>query len=225
MKKYICSEKGQGMVEYGLIISLVAILAIGSITVFGAGLSDRYGALADVLAVEEQEDGSYVITTEDGVYVLSALGRLQGPYTGDETDIAIPNILNGFNIKEIYQDVFKGKGLTEVVFGDGSGITRIHARAFQNNELTSIVLPSGLTRIDLWAFRGNNLTSVNFPSTLTTIEQKAFDGNDITRITIGSNVTSIGSGAFSNDNEGFKSAYAAGGAGTYVYTNGKWVKQ
>jgi Flp pilus assembly pilin Flp len=225
MKKYIFSEQGQGLVEYGLLISLVAIMAIGSLTVFGIGLGDKYGALTGAIAVTEQEDGSYVITTEDGVYVLSALGRLQGPYTGDETDISIPNTLGGFSIKEIYQDVFRNKGLTEVVFGEGSGITRIHARAFLDNELSSIVFPSNLTRIDLWAFRGNNLTSVNFPNTLTTIEGKAFDGNNITRITIGSNVTSIGSGAFSNNNEGFKSAYAAGGAGTYVYTNGNWIKQ
>ena len=225
MKRFLHSEEGQGMMEYSLIVALVSIMFIGSLAFFGSGLGDKFGGITNLISIEQQDDGSYVITTADGVYVLSSLGRLQGPYTGDETEISIPMTMSGFNIKEIYQDVFKGKGLTEVIFGEGNAITRIHARAFQNNELTSIVLPSNLTRIDLWAFRDNNLTSVALPNSLTTIEQKAFDGNNITRITIGSNVSSIGTGAFANNNDGFKSAYASGGAGSYVYINGSWVKQ
>jgi len=121
--------------------------------------------------------------------------------------------------------VFKGKSLTQVIFDAGSGLVRIHARAFQNNDLSTISLPNGLQRIDLWAFKDNNLTEITLPSSVNIIEQKAFDGNDIQRITIGANVTSIGTSVFSNNNEGFKAAYATGGAGTYVYVSGNWVKQ
>ncbi len=39
-----------------------------------------------------------------------------------------------------YQDVFKYKALTSVVIEEG--ITRIHARAFKDNELTEIILPN-----------------------------------------------------------------------------------
>ncbi len=225
MKKYFAKEEGQGLVEYGLIISLVAIVSVSSLGILSGGLSDKYDAFSNILGTEQLEDGSYVITTEDGVYILSADGRLKGPYTGKETDIRIPSSLNGFALKEIYQDVFKGKSLSEVIFDAGSGLVRIHARAFQDNELKTIVLPEGLQRIDLWAFKDNNLTEITLPSSMTTIEQKAFDGNNITRVTIGANVGSIGEKVFSNNTEGFKSAYASGGAGTYVYINGNWVKQ
>ena len=224
MKKFFKSENGQGLVEYGLLLSFVAIVAIGSLSFLGSGLNDRFGAFSDALVIAEEEE-AYVVTSADGFKTLTALGRLSGSYSGDETRISIPLTMDGFNIKAIYQDVFKGKGLTEVNFGEGNIITQIHARAFQGNELTSIVLPSKLNSIDTLAFQGNKLTTVTLPSTLTKIEWKAFDGNNITRVTIGSNVSSIGTGAFSNNNEGFKSAYAAGGAGTYVYTNGAWVKQ
>jgi Flp pilus assembly pilin Flp len=39
------SERGQGLVEYALIISLIAILIIGALTFFGAGLD---GALSGI---------------------------------------------------------------------------------------------------------------------------------------------------------------------------------
>lgn len=35
MKKFFKDESGQGMVEYGLIIALIAIVAIGGLTVLG----------------------------------------------------------------------------------------------------------------------------------------------------------------------------------------------
>jgi Flp pilus assembly pilin Flp len=225
MKNYFAKEDGQGLVEYGLIISLVAIVSVSSLGLLSGGLGDKYDAFANVLGTEQQADGSYVITTEDGVYILSADGRLKGPYTGKEKEIRIPSSMNGFALKEIYQDVFKGKNLAEVVFDAGSGLVRIHARAFQDNDLKSVTLPEGLQRIDLWAFKDNNLTEITLPSSVKTLEQKAFDGNNITRVTIGSNVGSIGDNVFSNNTEGFKTAYQKGGAGTYAYVGGKWVKQ
>jgi Flp pilus assembly pilin Flp len=225
MKKYFTKEDGQGLVEYALIIGLISIVSVASLGLLSSGLGDKYDAFANVLEIEQLEDGSYLITTEDGVYIKDKLGRMTGPYSGEETDIRIPTSLNGFALKEIYQDVFKGKSLTQVIFDAGSGLVRIHARAFQNNELSSVALPEGLQRIDLWAFKDNNLTEITLPTSVNTIEQKAFDGNDIKRITIGENVSSIGTNAFSNNTEGFKAAYTSGGAGTYVYLNGDWVKQ
>lgn len=225
MKKYFAKENGQGVIEYGLIIGLVSIISVFSLGILSGGVMDKYDIFANALGTEQLADGSYLITTEDGVYIVSASGRMQGPYTGSEKDIRIPSSMNGVSLKEIYQDVFKGKSLTQVIFDAGSGLVRIHARAFQNNDLSTISLPNGLQRIDLWAFKDNNLTEITLPSSVNIIEQKAFDGNDIQRITIGANVTSIGTSVFSNNNEGFKAAYATGGAGTYVYVSGNWVKQ
>jgi pilus assembly protein Flp/PilA len=39
------SEKGQGMVEYGLIIGLVAIVVIGALIALGGGLNGIFGRI------------------------------------------------------------------------------------------------------------------------------------------------------------------------------------
>lgn len=128
-------------------------------------------------------------------------------YIGSDTEFIIPKSLGEgaqtVVVKSIYQDSFKGKGLTSVTFDEESQITRIHARAFRDNSLTEIVLPDTLQSIDTYSFYGNN----------------------ITKITIGANVTSIETKAFQNNNSGFIDAYETGGAGTYVFENGNWVKE
>lgn len=177
------------------------------------------------IPVPEQEDASYTWdysskvwllsgTSEDLTHVLTASDVSLGTesnwfkhaimnYTGTATEISIPNSINDVNIERIYQDAFNGKNLTSVTFSADSGIVQIHARAFQNNKLTEIALPTSLKNLDIRAFYGNN----------------------ITKVTIGSDVTVAGS-VFGNDNL-FRDAYIANGksAGTYIYTNGQWVKQ
>jgi prepilin-type N-terminal cleavage/methylation domain-containing protein len=120
-------------------------------------------------------------------------------YTGSDQDIIIPNIIDGVRVDMIYQEVFKDKGLTSVVFEEG--ITRIHKGAFQNNDLTEIIFPDSITRIDFWAFKDN----------------------DITTVTIGDGVF-LENRVF-GDNNSFNEAYSASGAGTYILTGGAWVKQ
>lgn len=167
-------------------------------------------------------DSFYVIDLEDGFTFQN--GRLSGSYIGESKDVIIPVLLNGTKITGIYQDTFRNKGMIAVSFEQDSGIRQIHARAFLDNNLSSIDFPDSLERIDLWSFRNNNLTEIELPPNLRTIEQRAFDGNDITKITIGANV-SIGAAVFKNDNVGFIAAYSAGGAGTYKFVEGHWVKQ
>ncbi len=170
-------------------------------------------------------ENSYIISSSDGISIISSYGRLQGSYTGSAPDILIPSVIDGFTVKYIYQDVFNGKNLIAVTFAENSEIIRIHARAFSNNQLAEIAFPKGLERIDLWAFRNNNLTEITLPSTVQIIEQRAFDGNSLTKITIGNNISSIGNKAFGTNTEEFISAYNNGGAGTYIFVNGNWVKQ
>lgn len=42
MKKFLMNEEGQGMVEYGLIIALVAVVVIGAITLLSGGISNTF---------------------------------------------------------------------------------------------------------------------------------------------------------------------------------------
>ncbi len=49
MRKLIRNRKGQGMVEYALIIAGVALIAIVGITMFGHKVADLIGTVAAVL--------------------------------------------------------------------------------------------------------------------------------------------------------------------------------
>lgn len=43
------NQKGQGMVEYGLIIALVAIVLIGSLSAMEGGLATKFAAITTAL--------------------------------------------------------------------------------------------------------------------------------------------------------------------------------
>jgi len=148
-------------------------------------------------------ESSRIPTVLDGVVMGTGghLGYLKGAYTGSQKDVVMSLTLNGVNITHVYQDVFNGKGLTSLYFDPSAQITEIHARAFNNNTLTELVLPNSIKKLDYGAF--NN--------------------NPITTITIGSGVI-FETNVFQNNNK-FRDAYYAQGAGTYIYESGNWVKQ
>jgi|GEM_PF-1348758 len=194
---------------------------------------------------EEESEDPYILLIDD---VTFNAGRISD-YTGDNKDIFFPTTLEGRLIKEIYQDVFKEKGLKSISFADHSSLERIHARAFRTNELTEIVFPDSLKNIDTYsfennklqnitlpanlekieshAFKNNELQSIALPDNLKIIKQYAFEKNNITQIIIGPNVTEIGVKVFDNNNDGFIALYNSedGGAGTYLYSDGQWIKQ
>ena len=127
------------------------------------------------------------------------------PYSGTALDIYIEKTIAHKTANQIGQDAFNytysHTKLTSVRFADDSEIFKIHARAFQDNNLTEIVLPSSLLELDYGAFLGN----------------------DITKVTIGSGVDLEGN-VFRGNNS-FRDVYYSQGAGTYIYSGGIWVKQ
>ncbi len=126
-------------------------------------------------------------------------GYLTASYQGTNSDILIPQTINGVTVNSVYQDVFSGCNLTSVTFPVNSGLRRIHARAFKDNKLTEIVFPNSLERIDYGAFLDN----------------------EIVKITIGDGVYLEGN-VFQNDNK-FNDAYV--GKGTYSYSDDNWIKE
>ena len=145
-------------------------------------------------------------------------------YSGNSKDIIIPNAIDDQSILRIGQNTFREKGLDAVAFQEGSQVEQIHARAFQNNNLTEIVLPNSLKRIDTRAFYGNPITTVKIPDGVTTIENNAF--NKLTKITVGNNLTDLKDGAINGSNA-FRNAYTSesGGSGTYLWDGKNWIKQ
>jgi prepilin-type N-terminal cleavage/methylation domain len=163
-------------------------------------LCSKHGT-AHVLTSEEAK----IAKTEGmaGVLGFNPVGPPHNDYTGSAKDIIIPKVLEGITVTGIWQEFFNNKGLTSVAFQSDSQLLQIHARAFQNNNLTEIKFPDSVTRIDV----------------------RAFYGNSITKITIGNGVA-MEMNVFGDDNE-FRTAYEGpnGGAGTYIFADGKWEKQ
>ena len=179
----------------------------------------------------EQDDPASEVVSSSSLEGLTMqnngmLGAWNGSeeYSGSAKDIIIPNTIDDKDIKRIGQNTFREKDLVAVSFQEGSQIEQIHARAFQNNNLTAIVLPDSLKRIDIKAFYGNPITNVTIPDGVTTIENNAFD--KLTQITVGGNLTGLKDGAI-NGNNAFRDAYASknGGSGTYQWDGKNWIKQ
>ena len=78
-------------------------------------------------------------------------------------------------------------------------VRSIGDRAFSNNELTSVTIPSSVTSIGDYAFSNNELTSVTIPSSVTSIGDGAFGGNSLTSVFIPTSVTSLGDYAFAGN--------------------------
>ena len=186
-----------------------------------------------VPAVDETNspnESSPVVVTDTAMDGLTMqkngmLGAWNGSeeYSGGSKDLVIPSMIDEINVTNIGQNTFRDKGLENVTFAEDSRIQRIHARAFQNNDLTEIVLPDSLNRIDTRAFYDNPISTVTIPDGVTTIENNAF--NKLTKITVGNNLTDLKNGAI-NGNNAFRDAYTAanGGSGTYVWDGKIWKK-
>ncbi len=78
MRKLIRNRKGQGMVEYALIIAGVALIAIVGITMFGHKVADLIGTVAAVLPGAHTDDNGPITA-----------GQLVGTTVGPDGAISI----------------------------------------------------------------------------------------------------------------------------------------
>ncbi len=62
MRKFLNNKKGQGLVEYGLIIAGVALICAAAISVFGHKTSDLIAAVATVLPGAHADDNAPIVS-------------------------------------------------------------------------------------------------------------------------------------------------------------------
>ena len=95
------------------------------------------------------------------------------------SDVIIPKTINDYNVTKIETKAFDDKQLTSVVIPDS--VTLIRDYAFRNNQLTSVIIENGVKIINYEAFADNNLTAVTIPDSVTDLSCYAFD--DMVQIT------------------------------------------
>ena len=150
--------------------------------------------------------GEFQGYTIDGYIAMGVVAELEGAgiitnvvYGAScPVDVVIPSSINEVSVITIGEQAFQNNNLTSVIIPNS--VTTIGNSAFSGNDLTSVVIPNSVTTIGDAAFNSNNLTSVVIPDSVTTIGESAFNSNNLTSVVIPDSVTTIGNDAFqSND--------------------------
>ena len=119
-------------------------------------------------------------------------------YNGSESNVVIPDEINGKSVTRIGYGVFKDcTSLTSVTIPES--VTDIYGSVFEGcTNLTNITIPDGVMKIGGLTFKDCiSLTSITIPNSVTEIGTKAFSGcTSLASITIPDNVTEIGDFAF-----------------------------
>ncbi len=154
---------------------------------------------ADENAVVEPQninDWKYDVQDDETVIITG--------YCGTETEVIIPNSINGKKVKRIYKgrNNLTTDGAQVSIWEDnirssqkiwmGSGITEAQ------DTITKIKISNGIEELGSFAFLGTtNLKEVELPKSLKKIEKYAFYYcNKLEKVQIPDNVTSMGWGAF-----------------------------
>ncbi|WP_298758069.1 leucine-rich repeat domain-containing protein [uncultured Psychroserpens sp.] len=122
-------------------------------------------------------------------------------YISGGTDIDIPSTVldNGitYSVTEIGALAFNDNGITSVVIP--TTVINIGNGAFINNTLTAITIPNSVTNIGGSAFINNQLANVTVPGSVSNIGSYAFQNNALTTLTLENGLSSIGQFAFTGN--------------------------
>jgi len=86
LRKFFNNKKGQGLVEYGLIIAGVALVSAAAISIFGHKTADLFAAVATVLPGAHADDNAPIITGK--LIETTDLAEGEGATTGIQIDAA-----------------------------------------------------------------------------------------------------------------------------------------
>ena len=84
MRQMLRNKKGQGLVEYGLIIAGVALISAAAVAVFGHKTSDLISAVATVLPGAHADDNGPIVSGK----LIETTGADTGAISLDVADIA-----------------------------------------------------------------------------------------------------------------------------------------
>ena len=113
LRKFFGNKKGQGLVEYGLIIAGVALICAAAISIFGHKTSDLIAAVAAVLPGAHAEDNGPLAS---GKLIETTPGTVGGAI---ELDVA--TIEANSNTNRLGENVL-GAGPTATVTADFGGL-------------------------------------------------------------------------------------------------------
>jgi hypothetical protein len=132
----------------------------------------------------------------DFQYTLNGKTATITGYLGTNTNVAIPNIIEGCLVTCIGDEAFAGCSSSSITISDS--VTSIGDEAFAGCSSLSITIPDSVTLIGNRAFLYCKvLTSITIPDSVTLIGDSAFFGcSSLTSVVIGNSVTSIGFNAF-----------------------------
>ena len=91
------------------------------------------------------------------------------------------NNTQNYNVESIGDDAFKNKQINALTITP-NGVITIGENAFQNNQLTSVVIPNGVTTIGRLAFSNNQIISIDLADSVTVIDYAVFDQNNVSDI-------------------------------------------
>ncbi|MCR5734519.1 MAG: leucine-rich repeat protein, partial [Lachnospiraceae bacterium] len=145
----------------------------------------------DSAIIEESATG----TAGDYEYTYWGSNAELTKYTGTDTEITIPDTVDGYTVTELGYHLFYGnENITKVVIPQT--VTSIDSGVFYNcTSLTSINIPKSVTSVSSGNF--NCIESASFDADATSIPNYCFYGaENLKDVTIPNSVTQIGNSAF-----------------------------
>lgn len=177
--------------KYKKIISgmLAAVMVAGSL---------QGSVVANAAEVQTIKENTVVNATASSAFEFDERTATITKYLGSETQVIVPDVINGNDVETIGEDAFaSNEYVKEVVIPDG--VTTIETEAFMNcPNLKTVSIPSGMTTIEPLAFfMCENLENINLGKKLTEIQANTFYGcASLKKIAIPNTVTDIYEYAF-----------------------------
>lgn len=152
----------------------------------------------------ESNDGYIGVTAADFDYQETAAGSgiVINRYHGMETDVIIPDTIDGLPVVEIGDGAFKSIDIESVVFP--SNLKTVGEEAFRGcHSLESVTMNASLTALGKEAFFGcRSLTSIELPDSVKDIPGYTFfNCKSLSYVKLPEKLESIGSSAFSGCEE------------------------